>query len=457
MEPAVTARYARRCGNGHTEGMLRLAAWIVRAMGLTIVGLLTVAEPPTEPGGEATQLTAYVVVCAGVLLWGTAELRSRPQPPLPQTPPSQTSEPQTPRRPRSLQTPQPLLLAAALGIVTVGSCVSTSAGGSNGIIALAAVAMLTAADLLPLEITLTIGILGVSGIEVGGIFLGADAGTLIGYPLVVTVGALLGRNRAALRIQAEQAEALLAQNELLRAEQRRADVLDERARIAREIHDVLAHSLGGLGIQLQTVKALFTVHDDPERALEALSKAQRMASEGLTETRRAVHALRTDTLALHEEIARTAAEHAERHGIAVHCETSGEPLALPPEATVALLRIAQESLINAVKHAPGTDVETRVDYRPHGVRVTVVNEVPAEGVVPVVPVVPAAAAAAPGLQTLDAGYGLTGMHERLRLLRGSLDAGVRDGRWVVRAELPVAAGSSAPETASISTTGNADR
>jgi glucose-6-phosphate-specific signal transduction histidine kinase len=96
-----------------------------------------------------------------------------------------------------------------------------------------------------------------------------------------------------------------------------------------------------------------------------------------------------------------------------------------------------------------------VDYRPHGVRVTVVNEVPAEVVAPVVPA--AAAAAAPGLQTLDAGYGLTGMHERLRLLRGSLDAGVRDGRWVVRAELPVAAGSSAPETASISTTGNADR
>ena len=434
VEPRVSARYAWLTGNGHTKEMLRLASWIVRTIGLAVVGLLTVAEPPAERGGEATQLTAYVVACAGVFLWGLVELRSRPE------------------------AAHPLLLPSALGVVTVGACLGTAAGGSTGVIALAVVAMMNAADVLPLEIALTIGILGVSGLEVGGILLDADAGTLIGYPLLLTVGALLGRNRAVLRIQAEQARALLAQNELLRAEQRRADVLDERARIAREIHDVLAHSLGGLGIQLQTVKALFTVHDDPERALEALAKAQRMASEGLTETRRAVHALRTGTLALHEEIARAGAEHAERHGVAVRCETAGEPLPLPPEATVALLRIAQESLINSVKHAPGTDVAMRVDYRAHGVRVTVVNEVPAEAVRRADAAVAAAAGtavgdtAAPGLQTLDAGYGLTGMHERLRLLRGSLDAGVRGGQWVVEADLPVAAVPSTPETAPPTTT-----
>ena len=68
----------------------------------------------------------------------------------------------------------------------------------------------------------------------------------------------LGRNRRAYRVQAEQAAALVEQYERVRTEQRRADVLDERARIAREIHDVLAHSLGALGIQIQAAKAVLT-------------------------------------------------------------------------------------------------------------------------------------------------------------------------------------------------------
>jgi signal transduction histidine kinase len=82
------------------------------------------------------------------------------------------------------------------------------------------------------------------------------------------------------------------------------------------------------------------VRGDPDRALEALATAQRMASSGLTETRRAVHALRTDTLPLHDELARAAAETAGRHHVQVRCQTTGEPVPLPPEAVVALLRVA---------------------------------------------------------------------------------------------------------------------
>ena len=76
----------------------------------------------------------------------------------------------------------------------------------------------------------------------------------------MVAGLIIGRNRGAYRIQAEQAAQLLAQREQLQAEQRRADLLDERARIAREIHDVLAHSLGGLGIQIQAARAVLTDH-----------------------------------------------------------------------------------------------------------------------------------------------------------------------------------------------------
>ena len=127
----------------------------------------------------------------------------------------------------------------------------------------------------------------------------------------------MGRNRRSYRVQAEQAAALLEQYERLRAEQRRADVLDERTRIAREIHDVLAHSLGALGIQIQAAKAMLTDHQDVDRAVEALSTAQRMAADGLTETRRAVHALRVDTLPLAAELDGVVNTHRQRYQVPV--------------------------------------------------------------------------------------------------------------------------------------------
>jgi signal transduction histidine kinase len=103
---------------------------------------------------------------------------------------------------------------------------------------------------------------------------------------------------------------------------------------------------------------------------------------------------------------------------------AAEVVALPPDATLALLRIAQESLVNAVKHAPGQPVTVRLDYTDTEVRLTVRNDVGGldDGPAPV--------------STLDAGYGLTGMRERLRLLNGTLEAGRRDGQWVVTAALP---------------------
>ncbi|HEY3872814.1 MAG TPA: histidine kinase [Actinocrinis sp.] len=387
--------------------MLRLALWLTRVTGLIVVGLLTFLERATARGAVATHVVTYSVLCAGIAVWAVAEFRSRP-----------------------IARMNRMVLTAAVATVTAAACVGAAVGGGGQfMIAFAGAAMLTAADELTVQSTVTIGALGVLCIEVTGIVFGQSVAGLLGFPLVMVVGALIGRNRAALRVQTEQTRQLLAQHELLRSEQRRADVLDERARLAREIHDVLAHSLGALGIQLQTVKALFTVHDDPERALDALATAQRMASEGLTETRRAVHALRTGSRPLHEEIARTAAEHAERHRIVVHCDTSGAPVPLPPEVIVAMLRTAQESMVNAVKHAPGADIAVQLDYLEDGLRLTVANPLQANGA--------GAGGETPSLQTANAGYGLTGMSERLRLLHGSLQAGPRGGRWVVEAQIPL--------------------
>jgi signal transduction histidine kinase len=163
-----------------------------------------------------------------------------------------------------------------------------------------------------------------------------------------------------------------------------------------------------------------------------------MAADGLTETRRAVHALRTDSRPLDEELRRATAVYGERYDVEVTLRIGGSPRPLPPDATVALLRTAQEALVNAAKHAAGQCVSVNLDYAAGDVRLTIVNGLPggpdlANGHGPA-----NGHAAAAGLGTLTGGYGLTGMQERLRLLNGTLAAGPRDGQWAVTAELPLA-------------------
>jgi len=151
-----------------------------------------------------------------------------------------------------------------------------------------------------------------------------------------------------------------------------------------------------------------------------------MAAEGLTETRRAVHALRVDTLPLGEELAVVVDTHRQRYHVPVTLETSGIARTLPPDAALALLRTAQEALVNAAKHAPRQRVTVSLDYRENDVRLSVVNGLDGAAV----------SVRRPGS---TGGYGLTGMRERLRLLNGTLLAGPRDNEWSATAELPLAA------------------
>ena len=173
---------------------------------------------------------------------------------------------------------------------------------------------------------------------------------------------------------------------------------------------MLAHSLGALGIQIQAAKAMLTDHQDVDRAVEALSTAQRMAADGLTETRRAVHALRVDTLPLAAELDGVVDTHRQRYQVPVTFETSGAARPLPPDASLALLRTAQEALVNAAKHAPGGGHRRPPRLR-SGRRQAHRRQPPErnrahEGPWP----------------SSAGGYGLTGMGERLRLLNGTLQA-----------------------------------
>jgi signal transduction histidine kinase len=257
---------------------------------------------------------------------------------------------------------------------------------------------------------------------------GASATSALGFPLLLIVAFVSGRNRAAYRRQAEQSAALVTQMEQLRAEQRRAAVLDERTRIAREIHDVLAHSLGALGIQLQAMRAVLSNDDDTGRALSLLDQAQRMAKDGLVETRRAVHALRVGTAGLDEELAALVDTHRSRHHARVSFGVGGQPRPLPPEATVALIRTAQEALVNTAKHAPAQPVDIGLHYGEDGVQMIISNPLPPCG----------HNSPGPGtaFATVNGGYGLKGMRERLLLIGGSLSAASGDGHWTVTAQVP---------------------
>jgi len=397
-----------------TKTMLRVVTGVVRLVGLAVVGAATFISPPKSTAGVVLQIVTYALCVLSVGGWLLADAWSR-----------KDSTAAFALRARALR-------PYSLGLTVVAATLGATAG-SNGtsMIALAAVAQLTMASDLSVMTATAAAVLGMLAAEIGGLTFDQGFGTLLGFPVLLSAELLFGRYRATYRIQAEQANALLAQHEQLQAEQRRADVLDERARIAREIHDVLAHSLGALSIQIQAARVVLTDYRDVDRALDTLATAQRMASDGLTETRRAVHALRTDMRPLHEELAVTAREHADRYHVAVHCETLGEPSPLPPDATVALVRAAQESLVNAAKHAPGQPIEIDLKYDEQGIRVTIANDLADSA--------DAASADddAPVPQTINGGYGLTGMRERLRLLRGTLDAGVQGRRWIVTADLPL--------------------
>ena len=194
-----------------------------------------------------------------------------------------------------------------------------------------------------------------------------------------------------------------------------AAALGERSRIAREIHDVLGHSLSGIAMQLDLADALHAGNRDDE-ANAAVRRARAMAVSGIAETRRAVHALRDGTLPLAETLARMA----EDGSASFHAE--GTDAELPVETSQAVIRAAQEALTNAHRYARGGDVAVSLRIDNDLVRLTVTDTGPVN----------------PGHEPgPGGGMGLVGMRERAALLGGTLSAGPRPDRgWEVRLELP---------------------
>jgi signal transduction histidine kinase len=205
-----------------------------------------------------------------------------------------------------------------------------------------------------------------------------------------------------------QGARLAEETVLAREERARAAALGERARLAREIHDVLAHTLSALSVQLETADALLE-SDLTERARQSVARASRLAREGLAETRRAIGALRGDTPPLTEMLDQLAGGYRTDLDAPASVIVDGQPRALDPDATLALYRTAQEAMTNVRKHAPGAPVTVRLIYHPDDVSLSVDN-----GAAPVA--VPRPLADSGG------GYGLTGLRERAELCGGVLTA-----------------------------------
>jgi signal transduction histidine kinase len=382
--------------------MLATATWLVRVGACILIGIFTFAISPTTGHDLWLEIVAFTVSVAVVGCWLRIDVRRWIVP-----------------RPAT---------TVGLGVMAALSGVACLAPNGGALVGFPFIATLAAsADTAWLSgwlVTAT----SILAIEVSAIIYSGHTGSAVAYPLGLLVAFIGGRNRRAYLLQAEQSAAILAQLEQLRAEQRNVAVLDERTRIAREVHDVLAHSLGALGIQIQAVRAVLTDHRDIEHAVALLSQAQRMATEGLVETRRAVQALRGDSTRLDEQIGNLAVAHRGLHRSDVDFEIDGEPADLLPEATVALVRTAQEALVNSAKHAPHQNLVVRLNFGDDRVSLTVTNPLPPADI--------RHDNATQALDGVNGGYGLTGMSERLLLIRGTLRAGADAGLWTVHAEVP---------------------
>ncbi|MDJ0343447.1 sensor histidine kinase [Streptomyces sp. H10-C2] len=243
--------------------------------------------------------------------------------------------------------------------------------------------------------------------------------------VVFVIAAVLG---AALRGRRVARTQLVVQEELNAEERARRTLLEERNRIARELHDVVAHHMSVISIQAQVAPHLV---ENPSDELKAnLVGIRQNAVEALTELRRVLGVLRSED-ALPDGVRHAPQPGLDRldelvgnvrgAGLTVTTGTTGPPYRLSPGVELSAFRIVQEALSNAMRHAPGAEVRVEIGYQPFWVMVRVTNSQPAR----------------PAPPSQGSGHGLLGMRERTAMLGGELSTGATpEGGYEVTALLP---------------------
>jgi signal transduction histidine kinase len=238
---------------------------------------------------------------------------------------------------------------------------------------------------------------------------------------------VVGQNTRYRRRQAELLEERAERVERERAELERIAVLEERGRLAREIHDVIAHSVGVIAVQAGSARAI--AEQRPDRAREALTAIEEVSKDTLVELRRTIGALRApgDAASLApapgldriDELVRKVGQ----AGVTVSVSEEGARGSVPPGVDLSAYRVVQEALTNTVKHAGRTAAHVAIRYGEGWLEVAVTDEGGSRS---------GGDGGPPG-----SGQGLIGMRERVAMLGGEFEAGARGSGFAVRARFPL--------------------
>ena len=270
-----------------------------------------------------------------------------------------------------------------------------------------------------LPLVVTAGVLVFAGVW----FLSDEPSQDAAYALVAVLAAAsaIGIARRARRQVLLDAEERALYAERTREDEARRRVTEERLRIARELHDVLAHHISVINVQSGVAQHLLAT--DPAQAEEAIRHVREASQVAMGEMSTVLGLLRAPDESSATQPAPglgqadALVESVRRAGLPVTWRVTGTARPLAPVTDLAAYRVVQESLTNAGKYGRGA-AEVRVDYRDDVVVLDVTNRV--NGANP----------------TAGAGLGLLGMRERVTAVGGSLQTGEKDGRFLVHAELP---------------------
>jgi signal transduction histidine kinase len=219
----------------------------------------------------------------------------------------------------------------------------------------------------------------------------------------------------------QHAEVLLAQEAAASTARQQAAALAERSRLARDLHDVLAHNLCALAVQLEAIRLAAIGMGAGEQIVDQVASARKLACVGMVESRRALQLLRDGETPDVASVPGLVSETSAMLGIPVTLQSQGVQRPLDCGAGLALYRVVQEALTNVAKHAGrGAEVTVRLAWAPNGVEVSIIDC---------------------GGDGTDAGLpsngqGLSGMADRVSLLGGRLRAGPVDGGFAVHLWLP---------------------
>jgi signal transduction histidine kinase len=274
-------------------------------------------------------------------------------------------------------------------------------------------------------VVVAIGILS----DIPTLAIGKPLGYVAGPNIAVAVAFGIGLAFARIRRHNETLEVRMARAEHERVEAAERAAADERARIARELHDVISHDVSLMVLQASVERR---VHTGDATTAQTLANIESTGREALAELRRMLGVLHKND---HDAPLRPQpglaqlpdlVEQARAAGVPIELVVDGQPVAVSPGLDIAAYRIVQESITNAAKHAAGTSVIATLRYREDSLEIDVVND--------------GGSGAAPDVPLPRGGHGLVGMHERVALFGGTLEAMPDDGGgFRVRARLPLPA------------------